>query len=235
MNFRVVKIYERLCGGAELAIKDIKKDLAKRHKEGSRDSSRDSSSSGGGGGGGGGGETKTAAPAKRMSPAVRVASHLVPSIQSFFQSVSVTLQQRKQRHKLVSNVLQDMLRLITLWFDYGALPMVNDAMKNGFKVISVDTWLYVIPQLVARIHTKNPHIQSLLHQLLCDIGSKHPQALIYPLTVASHSDDVNRERAAKAVLARMREHSAVLVDQAALVSSELIVSPSYGMKCGTKD
>ena len=40
--------------------------------------------------------------------------------------------------------------------------------------------------------------------------------------MAAHSDHLNREQAAKAVLARMREHSAVLVDQAALVSSELI-------------
>ena len=72
-------------------------------------------------------------------------------------------------------MLQDMLRLITLWFDYGALPMVNNAMHEGFKELSVDTWLYVIPQLIARIHTEVPHIQSLLHQLLCDIGRKHPQ------------------------------------------------------------
>ena len=42
------------------------------------------------------------------------------------------------------------------------------------------------------------------------------------MTVASHSDVVSRETAAKAVLHKMREHSAVLVDQAALVSSELI-------------
>ena len=42
------------------------------------------------------------------------------------------------------------------------------------------------------------------------------------MTVASHSDVVSRETAAKAVLHKMREHSAILVDQAALVSSELI-------------
>lgn len=218
MNFRVVKIYERLCGGSEMAIRDIKR----LGLGGVVPSS----------------ETKTTATASispigtqqhhhnsstnSPPPAARVASHLVPAIQSFFHSVSVTLQQRKQRHKLVSNVLQDMLRLITLWFDYGALPEVNHAMEEGFKILSVDTWLYVIPQLIARIHTEDAHIQALLHQLLCDIGRQHPQALIYPLTVASHSDHANREQAAKAVLFKMREHSAVLVDQAALVSSELI-------------
>ena len=136
----------------------------------------------------------------------------------------------------MSNVLQDMLRLITLWFDYGALPQVNQAMhegkpnkhahharhvrhvrhvlifprslalSTGFNRLTVDTWLYVIPQLIARIHTTSPHIQGLLHQLLCEIGRTHPQALIYPLTVAAHSEHTHREQAAKAVLARMREH-----------------------------
>ena len=65
-------------------------------------------------------------------------------------------------------------------------------------------------------------MHNLLHQLLCDIGRKHPQALIYPLTVAAHSGHAERKSAAQAVLSRMRENRATLVDQAALVSSELI-------------
>jgi hypothetical protein len=277
MNFRVVKIYERLCGGSKLAIKAINEwqqgngsasgsrighrqplDGAHiRNISGSTNSSQESDPGSdaflgassldfndfeagtypasaetttpvrGGdeyvaGGGGGDGKDGSGAYPKRISPAVRVATHLVPAIQSFFNSVSVTLQQRRQRHRLVSNVLQDMLRLITLWFDYGELPMVNAAMREGFQMLSVDTWLYVIPQLIARIHTKEPHVHGLLHQLLCDIGRKHPQALIYPLTVAAHSGHIQRKSAAQAVLSRMREHRATLVDQAALVSSELI-------------
>jgi FKBP12-rapamycin complex-associated protein len=149
MNFRVVKIYERLCGGPNMAIEHIH--ALERNKYGNKY-----------------GNSGTAGPNKAgpvatpvlnsgtttsgnntnnnnttntnnnnnnnnsgVPPATRVASHLVPAIESFFHSVSVTLQQRQQRHKLVSNVLQDMLRLITLWFDYGALPQVNQAMHEG--------------------------------------------------------------------------------------------------------
>ena len=141
MNFRVVKIYERLCGGPDMAIEHIH--ALERQKHGQKHGHKH----------GGGtavpnkvGHTPVTTPATTpattpglnsgrtpsgIPPATRVASHLVPAIESFFQSVSVTLQQRQQRHKLVSNVLQDMLRLITLWFDYGALPQVNQAMHEG--------------------------------------------------------------------------------------------------------
>jgi FKBP12-rapamycin complex-associated protein len=45
------------------------------------------------------------------------------------------------------NALQDTLRLLTLWFKYGAHDEVSHAMANGFAVVEVDTWLEVIPQV----------------------------------------------------------------------------------------
>lgn len=48
------------------------------------------------------------------------------------------------------------------------------------------------------------------------------QALIYPLTVATKSQSVLRHDAAETVLANLREHSADLVQQAIMVSEELI-------------
>ena len=48
------------------------------------------------------------------------------------------------------------------------------------------------------------------------------QALIYPLTVASKSQSTARKEAAQKILDKMRSHSAVLVEQALLVSKELI-------------
>ncbi|EEY63442.1 uncharacterized protein PITG_22548 [Phytophthora infestans T30-4] len=56
------------------------------------------------------------------------------------------------------------------------------AMVEGFQEASVDTWLDVIPQLIARIDTPNPKTSELLHDLLSRIGQAHPQALIYPIT-----------------------------------------------------
>ena len=43
--------------------------------------------------------------------------------------------------------LQDILRLLTLWFSHGTLPDVEAALQEGFGMVSIDTWLKVIPQV----------------------------------------------------------------------------------------
>ncbi len=42
--------------------------------------------------------------------------------------------------------------------------------------MSIDTWLLVIPQIIARIHTHNTDVRKLIHNLLVKIGRHHPQA-----------------------------------------------------------
>ncbi|KAM8927600.1 serine/threonine-protein kinase mTOR [Pelodytes ibericus] len=138
--------------------------------------------------------------------------YTVPAVQGFFRSISLS-------H---GNNLQDTLRVLTLWFDYGHWPDVNDALVEGIKTIQIDTWLQVIPQLIARIDTPRALVGRLIHQLLTDIGRYHPQALIYPLTVASKSTTTARHNAANKILKNMCEHSNTLVQQAVMVSEELI-------------
>lgn len=138
--------------------------------------------------------------------------HVVPSVHGFFRSISLS----------VGSSLQDTLRLLTLWFKYGQQQDVNAAISEGFNTVSVDTWLEVIPQLIARIHSPSPLVRKLIHQLLADVGKKHPQALVYSLTVASKSQSATRKTSALAILDKMRTHSADLVEQALLVSQELI-------------
>ncbi|KAI9091315.1 armadillo-type protein [Phlyctochytrium arcticum] len=146
-----------------------------------------------------------------IPPQILVA-HVVPSVQGFFRSIALSK----------GNSLQDTLRLLTLWFKYGYQPDVNIAIGEGFNSVSIDTWLQVIPQLIARIHTPNSHVRRLIHQLLSDVGKEHPQALVYSLTVASKSQSVSRKKSALAIIEKMRLHSALLVEQALLVSQELI-------------
>ena len=43
--------------------------------------------------------------------------------------------------------LQDILRLLTLWFNHGSAPDVEAALQEGFGHVSIDTWLAVIPQV----------------------------------------------------------------------------------------
>ncbi|KAH7175343.1 armadillo-type protein [Dactylonectria macrodidyma] len=142
-----------------------------------------------------------------------VIEHVVPAVKGFFKSIALS----------AGSSLQDTLRLLTLWFSHGGSADVNTAVTEGFANVSVDTWLEVIPQLIARINQPNKRVQQSVHNLLADVGRAHPQALVYPLTVAMKSwQNTRRSRSAAQIMDSMRQHSANLVAQADTVSHELI-------------
>lgn len=138
--------------------------------------------------------------------------HVSSAIKGFFHSISLS----------DSSSLQDALRLLTLWFTFGGIPEATQAISEGFNMTSMSTWLEVLPQLISRIHQPNAVVSRSLLWLLSDLGKAHPQALVYPLTVAIKSESVSRRNAAQSIIDSMKLHSPVLVDQANLVSSELI-------------
>ena len=154
----------------------------------------------------------------KISPAAAT-RHVAPAISGFFRSIALGGSAPQKRK---GGPLQDILRLLTLWFNHGAAPEVEAALVEGFGHVSIDTWLAVIPQIVARIHSNSPPVRALIHQLLVRIGRQHPQALLYPLLVACKSQSTSRRSAAMVVLDNLRQHSALLVEQAQVVSLELI-------------
>lgn len=149
---------------------------------------------------------------EKKFPAEMIQRHVVPAIKGFFHSISL----------LNASSLQDTLRLLTLWFTFGSIDEANKAMQDGFSMIKIDIWLEVLPQLISRIHQPDPTVSKSLLSLLSDLGKAHPQALVYPLTVAIKSESVSRQKAAISIIEKMRMHSLILVDQAELVSHELI-------------
>ncbi|CAF1458889.1 unnamed protein product [Adineta ricciae] len=137
----------------------------------------------------------------------------VSSVKSLFKCIVLS----KSKH-----CLQDTLRLLTILFEYGQYDEVYQAFDENMRMIPIDVWLQVLPQLIARIDSSQISIRQLIQRLLIDISREHSQALIYPLVVASKSRISERKFAAYIVLNRMREHSSVLVQQAIIVSDELI-------------
>jgi FKBP12-rapamycin complex-associated protein len=137
----------------------------------------------------------------------------IPAVKGLLKSIVLS----KAKH-----CLQNTLRLLTLWFEYGQYREVYDALGEGIRTVPVEVWLQVLPQLIARIDSPRPLVHQLIRHLLIDVGRQHPQALIYPLVVASKSVVREREIAANRVLNNMKEHSHTLVQQAMLVSEELI-------------
>ena len=145
-------------------------------------------------------------------PAALIPNHVVPAIQGFIKSVALT----------EASSLQDALRLLTLWFAHGSHPEVNTAVLEGFSDVSIDVWLEVIPQLIARISQQDKQVRATIHRLLTEIGKAHPQALVYPLTVTMKSSVTRRSQSAASIMEKLREHSPSLVEQADVVAHELI-------------
>lgn len=136
----------------------------------------------------------------------------VPALKGFVRSISLSK----------GSSLQDTLRLLTLLFDYGHQSDMYEALHEGVRTIEIDNWLQVIPQLIARIDTPRHLVSRLIHQILMDLGKFHPQALVYSLTVACKSNNATRKAAANKILNKIKENNETLVNQAMMVSDELI-------------
>ncbi|CAI9104219.1 OLC1v1002849C2 [Oldenlandia corymbosa var. corymbosa] len=147
----------------------------------------------------------------------KVSQYVVAAVNGYFHSIACGA-----HAKGVDDSLQDILRLLTLWFNHGATSDVQMALQIGFTHVNINTWLVVLPQIIARIHSNNHAVRELIQSLLVRIGQTHPQALMYPLLVACKSISNLRRAAAQEVVDKVRQHSGALVDQAQLVSKELI-------------
>ncbi|XP_047947439.1 serine/threonine-protein kinase TOR-like isoform X2 [Salvia hispanica] len=142
---------------------------------------------------------------------------VVAAVTGYFHSIACAA-----HAKGVDDSLQDILRLLTLWFNHGDTTEVQMALQTGFSLVNINTWLVVLPQIIARIHSNNHAVRELIQSLLVRIGQSHPQALMYPLLVACKSISNLRREAAQEVVDKVRQHSGILVDEAQLVSTELI-------------
>ncbi|KAL6195725.1 hypothetical protein ACLB2K_031343 [Fragaria x ananassa] len=49
------------------------------------------------------------------------------------------------------------------------------ALQKGFAHVNINTWLVVLPQIIARIHSNNHAVRELIQSLLVRIGQSHPQ------------------------------------------------------------
>eukprot|EP00727_Mastigamoeba_balamuthi_P014068 m51a1_g9284 putative phosphatidylinositol kinase tor2 (2481) ;mRNA; r:2709-12776 len=138
--------------------------------------------------------------------------YLTTALKAFIRSIDLC----------TSDTIQDALRLLTLAFKHGHIPEVEELVLGAIATLKIETWLDVIPQIIARIHSAVPATRRITHELLSAIGRHHPQALLYPLTVASKSQSHTRVAAAKLIMEKIRATAGALVDQAVLISHEFV-------------
>lgn len=121
----------------------------------------------------------------------------------------------------ISKTLQDLLRLIDVWFLMGDKAEIDKLIDIAINKIDLDSWLLVIPQLLARVIIIDERIKNSLVKLLKKIGNHHPRALIYPLIVMNKSKSKKRRNAAELILQEMRLKYKILIEECSLIIDEL--------------
>ncbi|KAJ2569262.1 phosphatidylinositol kinase- protein kinase tor1 [Coemansia sp. RSA 1813] len=140
-------------------------------------------------------------------------SHVVPAVYGFLRSIQLSRG---------DTAMQDALRLLTAWFNYSQHGSVVQVVQEGLDLVPMKTWLQVIPQILACIHIKHEGTNRLVRQLLTKIGRAHPQSILFSLYVTARSSHQERNHAAKDVLAKIHIIYPELVEEAEVVSRELV-------------
>jgi serine/threonine-protein kinase mTOR len=146
----------------------------------------------------------------------KIRNHIVSAVRGFVNAINLGTK------KWCASVQQDLLNLLTCLFKFGSLQDVSLVINDSIESVSIEAWLGVLPQLLARIHIQDPSCRAVLHPLLTRLGEKHPQALMYPLSVLLKSPVAERKHSAESLMNSLKTHSCELVEEALLVSSELI-------------
>jgi FKBP12-rapamycin complex-associated protein len=158
----------------------------------------------------------SAPPQQPQMSKEQINTFVINAIKGFMRALSLGTR------KFSSSVMQDMLCILSLWFQYGKYPDVISTLEHGLSQVPLDNWLGILPQLIARIDHPDRNTRALLHSLIMRLGAKHPQALVYPLSVALKNPRGDRKEAAEQLMTGLRQHSTKLIDQAVLVSQELV-------------
>ncbi|KAJ2583664.1 phosphatidylinositol kinase- protein kinase tor1 [Coemansia sp. RSA 1836] len=157
-------------------------------------------------------EAKNYAKHSRVTSSV-IEKYVVPAVYGFSRAIMLFKE---------DTTLQDTLRLLTVWFSYSEHESVVKAVIEGINCIPLQTWLQVIPQILARIHIKSESTSRLIKQLLAELGKFHPHAILFSLYVAARSDHLKRSQAAGEVLADLHILYPKLVNETGVVSQDLI-------------
>ena len=121
--------------------------------------------------------------------------------------------------KNLSKVIQDLLRLIDIWFQVGKNSDSNELIKKSFSEINIESWLLVIPQLLARLGTNNETLRNSLLEILKKIGKSHPRSLNYQLIVMCKNQ--KRKKDAELILNDMKNEHENLIKECELIINEL--------------
>eukprot|EP00760_Papus_ankaliazontas_P008792 PhM_4_TR13928/c0_g1_i1/m.100474/K07203/MTOR, FRAP, TOR; serine/threonine-protein kinase mTOR len=105
--------------------------------------------------------------------------HVVAAYNAYVQAICCSNSDRS---------LQDVLRLLSLWFAYSSHSQLHQHVRTSIDRIPLTTWLRVVPQIIARVHVGEADLHTTVRELLLRIAQVHPQAVLFPLQVFVNAD-----------------------------------------------
>ena len=123
--------------------------------------------------------------------------------------------------KSLSKTLQDILKLIDIWFQVGDSEDLNKLILESFEQIAIESWLFVIPQLLARVGVKNEIIRNSLVYILKKIGLNHPRSLNYSLIVMYKFKSSIKNKTVEMILTEMKKKYENLINECEFIINEL--------------
>eukprot|EP01064_Diplonema_japonicum_P001644 TRINITY_DN11085_c1_g1_i1.p1 TRINITY_DN11085_c1_g1~~TRINITY_DN11085_c1_g1_i1.p1 ORF type:complete len:2987 (+),score=712.08 TRINITY_DN11085_c1_g1_i1:206-9166(+) len=156
------------------------------------------------------------APLTPDQQAKRKETFLEESLLGFFNSLDYLEDE--------SFCVPNLLRILTIWFRYAQQDNIATELHRGIRSMRVSIWIYVLPQLVARVSFPQQKVRSQVEDLLMLLGSEYPHHIVYPLTVcAVHGDTSARRKCAQEILDRLSHgEKETMFTQAKVVSQGLI-------------
>ena len=161
-------------------------------------------------------EEADTAPISSEEHRERKEKFLVEALRGFFDSLDYLEDE--------SFCVPNLLRILTIWFRYAQRDNIERELQKGIRAIRVSIWIYVLPQLVARVSFPQIRVRNLVEELLTLLGAEYPHHVVYPLTVcAFHGDTAARRRCAQSILDRLSHgEREKIFAQAKIVSQGLI-------------
>jgi len=141
------------------------------------------------------------------------------------------------------HIYRSLPRLLTLWFDFGALissnpstyaydhrtvvASIKDMMENFAKSIPSHCWLISLPQLISRICHKNNEVAFIARHIVVQTIMQYPQQGLWQMAAVSKSGVQVRRSAASGILGNAKkaaktEHERFIFAESGALCEQLI-------------
>lgn len=117
--------------------------------------------------------------------------------------------------------LNFVLPILSTLFCHGN-DQIYSIFLNHLKEIPPNSWFDVLPQIIARMNSKDPTLRQIVEEIIVIIGNVIPHAVLYSLLVPLSSKNEERKEMAQNVISKLKLNYPQMIDKTIRFTNELI-------------